>query len=168
MVTRWERADLLALVYVLFYCVIVTFPWGFIGQVWYLIVLVPDLYLLFYFVANFINLQKVKLGDSTLSVQWLCSISGGCSVECILCSTDWRCTVKTHIFGGYFYLTLLIGGKKNYRLKYSFKFSYTICNNRQTSNVWWYTYIWTVNMFQHKRNHDGQNRQILMPRILSV
>ena len=37
-VTCWERADLLALV-----CVFVTFPCGILGQLWYLIVLIPDL-----------------------------------------------------------------------------------------------------------------------------
>ena len=36
-VTCWERADLLALLYVMFSCVFVTFPYGVLGQVWYLI-----------------------------------------------------------------------------------------------------------------------------------
>ena len=48
MVTSWERADLLALV-VMFYCVFVTFPCGIQGQVWYLIVSIPDLCHLSYF-----------------------------------------------------------------------------------------------------------------------
>ena len=42
-VTCWERANLLALLYVMFSCVFITFPCGFLGQVWYLIVLIPDL-----------------------------------------------------------------------------------------------------------------------------
>ena len=42
-VTCWERADLLALVSD-FYCIVVTFSCGILGQVWYLIVLIPDLY----------------------------------------------------------------------------------------------------------------------------
>ena len=42
-VTCWERAYLLALFCVMFYCVFVTFPCGVLGQVWYLIVLIPDL-----------------------------------------------------------------------------------------------------------------------------
>ena len=33
----------------MFYCVFVTFPCGVIGQVWYLIVSIPDLCLLTYF-----------------------------------------------------------------------------------------------------------------------
>ena len=37
------RAGLLALLHVRFSCVFVTFPCGFLGQVWYLIVLIPDL-----------------------------------------------------------------------------------------------------------------------------
>ena len=48
-ITCWERANLLALLYVMFSCVIVTFPCGVLGQVWYLIVSIPDLCLLTYF-----------------------------------------------------------------------------------------------------------------------
>ena len=48
-VTCWERADLLALLYVRFSCVFVIFPFDVLGQVWYLIVLIPDLCLLSYF-----------------------------------------------------------------------------------------------------------------------
>ena len=48
-VTCWERADLLALFYVLFSCVFVTFPCGVLVQVWDLIVPIPDLCLLPYF-----------------------------------------------------------------------------------------------------------------------
>ena len=49
MVTFWERTDLLALLCVMFSCVFVTFPYGGLGQEWYLIVLIPDLCLLPYF-----------------------------------------------------------------------------------------------------------------------
>ena len=42
-VTCSERAGLLALLYVMFYCVFVTFPCGVLGQVRYLIVSIPDL-----------------------------------------------------------------------------------------------------------------------------
>ena len=45
-VTCWERSGLLALLYVMFYCVFVTFPCGVLRQVWFLIVLIPDLCLL--------------------------------------------------------------------------------------------------------------------------
>ena len=48
-VTCWERADLLVLLYVLFSCVFVTFPYSILGQVWYLIVSIPDICLLPYF-----------------------------------------------------------------------------------------------------------------------
>ena len=41
-VTCWERANLLALLCVLFYCVFVTFPCGVLGQVGYLIVSISD------------------------------------------------------------------------------------------------------------------------------
>ena len=49
-VTCWERAHVLAHLCVMFYCGFVTFPDGVLGQVWYLIVSIPDLYLLNYFV----------------------------------------------------------------------------------------------------------------------
>ena len=49
MVTCWERANLLALLYVMFSCVFVTFLCGVLGQVWYLTLLTPDLCLLTYF-----------------------------------------------------------------------------------------------------------------------
>ena len=48
-VTCWERADLLALVCGVS-CEFVTFPCGILGQVWYLIVSIPDLCILTYFV----------------------------------------------------------------------------------------------------------------------
>ena len=49
MVTRLKRAKFLALLCVMFSCRFVTFPCGVLGQVWYLIVLIPDLCLLSYF-----------------------------------------------------------------------------------------------------------------------
>ena len=42
-VTCWERADLLTFLYVMFSCVFVTFPFGVLGQVEYLSVLIPVL-----------------------------------------------------------------------------------------------------------------------------
>ena len=45
-VTSWERVWLLL---VMFNCVFVTLPCGILGQVWYLIVLIPDLCRLSYF-----------------------------------------------------------------------------------------------------------------------
>ena len=50
-VTCRERADLLGHLCVMFPCVFVTFPAGVLVQVWYLIVLVPDLCLLPYFIS---------------------------------------------------------------------------------------------------------------------
>ena len=41
------RADLLAHLFVMFYCVLVAFPYGVPGQVWNLIVTIPDLCLTF-------------------------------------------------------------------------------------------------------------------------
>ena len=48
-VTCWERADHLALLCVIFYCVFVTFLCGVLGRVWYLIVSISDLCPLTYF-----------------------------------------------------------------------------------------------------------------------
>ena len=42
-ITCWERADLFAVLCVVFSCVFVTFPYGVPDQVWYLIVSLPDL-----------------------------------------------------------------------------------------------------------------------------
>ena len=49
MVTCWERVDFLDIQYVMVSCVLVTFPYGILGQMWYLIVSIPDLRLLPYF-----------------------------------------------------------------------------------------------------------------------
>ena len=46
---RLGKADLLALLYVMFLCVFVTFPYGVSGQVRYLIVSIPDICLRLYF-----------------------------------------------------------------------------------------------------------------------
>ena len=54
-VNCWERADLLALVCDV--CVCVTFPCGILGQVWYLIVSIPDL----------CRLSNFGLGSSSLA-----------------------------------------------------------------------------------------------------
>ena len=48
--TCQERAGLLALLYVMFSCVMVTFPCVVLGQIWYLIVSIPD----FCFLLNYI------------------------------------------------------------------------------------------------------------------
>ena len=48
-VTFLERGDLLALLCVIFSCALVTFPYGVLGQVLYLIVSIPDLCILSYF-----------------------------------------------------------------------------------------------------------------------
>ena len=42
-VTCWERADLLILLYVILSCVFVAFPYIILCQVWNLIVSIPDL-----------------------------------------------------------------------------------------------------------------------------
>ena len=59
-VTCWERADLLALVGDV-YCIFVTYPCGILGQVWYLIVLFPDLCHLSFFYTWFIQAGLCKI-----------------------------------------------------------------------------------------------------------
>ena len=56
--TCWERADLLALLCVMFYCVFVTFPNAVQGQVWYLNISIADLILLLYFDCKALYLTK--------------------------------------------------------------------------------------------------------------
>ena len=53
-VNCWERADLLALVCGVLLCVC-HFPIGILGQVWYLIVSIPDLCTLTYFKSYGLN-----------------------------------------------------------------------------------------------------------------
>ena len=50
--TCLERADILAFVGDVYCIFFSTFPFGILGQVWYLIVSFPDLYLLSYHVLN--------------------------------------------------------------------------------------------------------------------
>ena len=52
MVTYWESAKLSNLMYVMLSSVLDLFPCGVLGQVWYLIVSIPDLCLLTYYVQQ--------------------------------------------------------------------------------------------------------------------
>ena len=56
--TCWERAGLLALLYVMFSCVIITFPCVVLCQVWYLIVSIPDICLLLDYIYH--ELASIK------------------------------------------------------------------------------------------------------------
>ena len=47
-ITICEMTDLLAFLYLMFSCVFVTFSYGVLRQVWYLIVSIPDLCFLLY------------------------------------------------------------------------------------------------------------------------
>ena len=53
-VTCWERAELFTLVGDV-YCIFVAFPCGILGQVWYWIILFPDLCLVSYFHILYIS-----------------------------------------------------------------------------------------------------------------
>ena len=64
-VTCWQRADLLALLCMVFSCVFVTFLHGDLGQVCYLIVPIPDLCILHYFdVTERIGLNCLIVSNS--------------------------------------------------------------------------------------------------------
>ena len=71
LVVIWrERADLLAVCDV--YCYFVTFPFGILGQVWYLIVSIPDpccLSYFFYFRNSTLKEVKDKKEDKFLTLQ---------------------------------------------------------------------------------------------------
>ena len=58
-VTCWERSDLMALFYVMFSCDFITFPYGVLGQVWYLIVSIPDRCILSSFILNVIDRKHI-------------------------------------------------------------------------------------------------------------
>ena len=65
-VTCWERADLLAFLWLMCSCVFVTFSYGVLGQVWYLIVSIPDLChlpysLIFAFFLTYIEKTKKNI-----------------------------------------------------------------------------------------------------------
>ena len=65
-----ERANQLALLYVMFSCVFVTFPCGVLGQVWYLIVPIPDICLLTYFY----NLALLVVSSENTYMHYMCMI----------------------------------------------------------------------------------------------
>ena len=65
-VTCWGRAGLLALLYVMFSCVFVTFPCGVLGQVWYLIVSIPHLCIL----PNFVCRDARVTTQASLTCWW--------------------------------------------------------------------------------------------------
>ena len=52
-VTYLDRADLLALLYVMFSCIFVTIPYGVLDPLWYYIASIPDLCLLPYLLGIF-------------------------------------------------------------------------------------------------------------------
>ena len=78
LVTCLERADLLALLHVMFSCIFVTFPYGVLGQVWYLIVSIPDLclpsYLYYYAFLRMRAMPDVQTHPTLISCDGSCTI----------------------------------------------------------------------------------------------
>ena len=62
-ITCWQRAYLLVLMYVMFSYVLVTLPCGVLGQVWYLIVSILDFCLLPFFAMS-MSLKYVGQDDT--------------------------------------------------------------------------------------------------------
>ena len=85
-VTCWEMADVLALLYVIFYCVFVPFSCGILGQMWYLIVLNPDLCLL-------TKMRRMSLIDIGAILQ----LSLGCLLVRIIANTGHLNFINDHI-----------------------------------------------------------------------
>ena len=56
-VTWWERADLLVLLYVMFSCFFVTFPCSVLGQMWFLIVSIPNICLFPHFEETWLHMN---------------------------------------------------------------------------------------------------------------
>ena len=71
MVTCKEKADLLALLYGIFSCVFVTFSYGILCQVRYLIVSIPVLCLLPYFLSSIYTEYLMNATSPTLLVVFL-------------------------------------------------------------------------------------------------
>ena len=65
MVTCLERTGFLAFLYVMFSCVFVIFRYIVVGQVWYLIVAIPELCFLTYLLT--LLLQRFNVGPSSKS-----------------------------------------------------------------------------------------------------
>ena len=113
-ITCCERADLFALLYMMFSCVFVTFPYGFLCHVWYLILLIADFCLLPYF--TYLTLQGgasfvIWVSCLSLSHFLVCSmpaVKGLTSLRsCIRC---FRCfvTFPYGFLGQVWYLIVLI------------------------------------------------------------
>ena len=152
----WERADLIAL---MFSCVFDTFPYGVLGQVWFLIALIADLCLLPYFTYwPFPNGASLVTWVSSLSLSYflICSlqpVKGLTSlVSCIWClhvfSTrshilSWlRCSIWLYwllIFA--FFLTLLTDRSKavlfcGFFLSFEFVFVFVIFSCLFIAALW--------------------------------
>ena len=59
-VSCWERTDLLALLCVMYICVFVTFLYGVLGQMMYLVISIPGLCLLLYFDQTLFGTPREK------------------------------------------------------------------------------------------------------------
>ena len=87
LVVCWERPDLFALLYAMFYCAYVTFTYGVLGQIWYFI---PDLcpFSCFVSIYTIILIGKQRADCFALTV-YLMSYDSRCSVALPLSTLGW-------------------------------------------------------------------------------
>ena len=78
-VTCWERAYRLALLYGMFSCVFITFPCVVLGQVWYLIVSIPGL-----LTCSHFNQSKPYLWIYVYFVLGWCMSRNVCKMKCLV------------------------------------------------------------------------------------
>ena len=69
-----EIREKMALLYVMFSCVFVTFPYDILCQMWYLIVSIPDLCLLPYFALNNIVFDKSHVMLNDMLVEYIVEV----------------------------------------------------------------------------------------------
>ena len=112
-VNCWERANFLALFCAMSYCGFVTFPFGVLGQMWYLIVSIPDLcHLTFVFGSCFVvqNLVSFLVLPSPFCEErsgCFTFIAFGCHVTVSFCvSLSW-CRGLIFSKGMWFFLVML-------------------------------------------------------------
>ena len=102
MISRLEKADLLALLCVMFPCVFVTFPYDASGQVWYLIVSIPDLCIFLYFCYAVLSVPFSLVSGLTLG-SLVCDVFLSLSYSMVFRVTCGTCLYRFMLYA--FFLT---------------------------------------------------------------
>ena len=82
MVNCWENDNLLTLLYVMFSCVIATFPCRVLGQVWHLIVSIPDLYHPTYLAIQLLYFVQTQEFIHVLYIEQFYAVCHGNEMDC--------------------------------------------------------------------------------------